>query len=253
MKKQIRRVFAVLLAVVLVAGTLPYSANADANCNTDTSYRTANTMVGEEADALSTDSSNNSEQADFANRPLSTGSNADPTNPEGTSTTSSSTDANEMPQNEGEGLAELSVYAQEKESTDDTAAKAAKTTQARANNNAGDFNVTGDSGWTYDGVFTKWIRITKSGTYTITGDGSEHEGCCIQINGGINVNLTLKDVKIQCDLYAAMGIEGTATVTLNLEGDNSFTSTGDKLAGVEFCAQSGSLTITSTTNGSPDC
>lgn len=250
MKKQIRRVFAVLLAMVLVTGTLPYSANADANRNTDTSYRTANTMVGEEADALSTDSSNNSEQADFANRPLSTGSNADPTNPEGTSTTSSSTDANEMPQNEGEGLAELSVYAQEKESTDGTATKAAKTTQARANNNAGDFNVTGDSGWIYDGVFTKWIRITKSGTYTITGDGSEHEGCCIQINGGINVNLTLKDVKIRCALYAAMGIEGTATVTLNLEGDNSLTSTGDKLAGVEFCAQSGSLTITSTTNGS---
>lgn len=250
MKEQIRRVFAVLLAVVLVTGTLPYSASADTNRYTDTSYRTANTMVGEEADALSTDSSNNSEQADFANRPLSTGENADPTNSEGASTTSSSTDANEMPQNEGEGLAELSVYAQEKESTDDTAAKAVKTAQARANNNAGDFNVTGDSGWTYDGVFTKWIRITESGTYTITGDGSEHEGCCIQINGGINVNLTLKDVKIRCALYAAMGIEGTATVTLNLEGDNSFTSTGDKLAGVEFCAQSGSLTITSTTNGS---
>ena len=250
MKEQIRRVFAVLLAVVLVTGTLPYSASADTNRYTDMSYQKADIVVGEEADALSTDSSNNSEQADFANRPLSTGENADPTNSEGASTTSSSTDANEMPQNEGEDLAELSVYAQEKESTDGTATKAAKTAQARANNNAGDFNVTGDSGWIYDGVFTKWIKITKSGTYTITGDGSEHEGCCIMINGGINVNLTLKDVKIRCTSYAAMNIEGTATVTLNLEGDNSFTSTSDKLAGVEFCAQSGSLTITSTTNGS---
>ena len=252
MKEQIRRVFAVLLAVVLVAGTLPYSANADANRNTDTSYRTANTMVGEEVDILSADSSSKSEQADFANRPLSTGENADPTNSEGASTTSSSTDANEMPQNEGEGLAELSVYAQEKESTDDTAAKAAKTAQARANNNAGDFNVTGDSGWNHDGIFTKWIRITQSGTYTITGDGSEHEGYCIEIFGSINVNLTLKDVKMRCSASsaAAMNIEGTATVTLNLEGDNSFTSTGDDRAGVEFCAQSGSLTITSTTNGS---
>lgn len=250
MKEQIRRVFAVLLAVVLVTGTLPYSASADTNRYTDMSYQKADIVVGEEADALSTDSSNNSEQADFANRPLSTGENADPTNSEGASTTSSSTDANEMPQNEGEDLEELSVYAQEKESTDGTATKAAKTAQARANNNAGDFNVTGDSGWIYDGVFTKWIKITKSGTYTITGDGSEHEGCCIMINGGINVNLTLKDVKIRCTSYAAMNIEGTATVTLNLEGDNSFTSTSDKLAGVEFCAQSGSLTITSTTNGS---
>lgn len=250
MKKQIRRVFAVLLAVVLAVGTLPYSASADTNRYTDMSYQKADIVVSEEVDAFSADSSSKSEQADSANRLLSTGENADPTNSEGASTTSSSTDANEMPQNEGEGLAELSVYAQEKESTDDTAAKAVKTTQARANNNAGDFNVTGDSGWEYDGVFTKWIRITKSGTYTITGDGSEHEDRCIMINGGINVNLTLKDVKIRCDLYAAMNIEGMATVTLNLEGDNSFTSTGDTLAGVEFCAQTGSLTITSTTNGS---
>lgn len=249
MKKQIRRVFAVLLAVVLVTGTLPYSANADANRNTDTSYRTANTMVGEEVDILSADSSSKSEQADSANRLLSTGENADPTNSEGASTTSSSTDANEMPQNEGEGLAELSVYAQEKESTDDTAAKAVKTTQARANNNAGDFNVTGDSGWNF---YDNRIRITGSGTYTITGDGSEHGSYCIQIDGGINVNLTLKDVKMRCSASsaAAMNIEGTATVTLNLEGDNSFTSTSDDRAGVEFCAQSGSLTITSTTNGS---
>ena len=249
MKEQIRRVFAVLLAVVLVTGTLPYSASADTNRYTDMSYQKADIVVGEEADALSTDSSNNSEQADFANRPLSTGSNADPTNPEGTSTTSSSTDANEMPQNEGEGLAELSVYAQEKESTDGTATKAAKTAQARANNNAGDFNVTGDSGWYF---YSNRIRITGSGTYTITGDGSEHGSYCIQIDGGINVNLTLKDVKMRCSASsaAAMGIEGTATVTLNLEGDNSFTSTTDGRAGVEFCAQSGSLTITSTTNGS---
>ena len=251
MKGHIRRVFAVLLAVVLAVGILPYSASADANRHTDTSYQEADAIVGEEIDVPSADSSDNSQQVDSANRLLSTGNNANPTSPEDASTASSPTDGGVTPQNEGEDLAELSVYAQVG-SVGDTAAKAAKTAQARANNNAGDFNVTGDSGWNYyqgvwiDGSgFYDRIQITKSGTYTITGDGSEHEGYYIKINGGINVNLMLKDVKIRCSASstAAMDIEGKATVTLNLEGDNSFTSTGDQRAGVEFCAQTGSLTI----------
>lgn len=170
MKEQIRRVLAVLLAVVLVAGTLPYSASADTNRYAGASYQKADAIVGDEAGIPPTDSSNNSKQADSANHPLPAGNNANPTSPEGTSTASSSTDEGEALQNEGEDLAEPSVSAQEEESTDDTAAKAAKTAQARANNNAGDFNVTGDSGWDYyqnawisGSGFYDQIQITKSG------------------------------------------------------------------------------------------
>lgn len=259
MKKQVRRIFAIFLTVTLVVGAVPLSAGAEENSTAGVSYQRVDTIVGEETDAPSTDSSNNSEQADFANRPLSTGSNADPTNPEGASATSSSTDASEMPQNEGEGLAELSVYAQEKESTDGTTTKAAKTAQARANNNARDFNISGGSGWTYiddtwingSGLGHHWIHFTGSGTYTITGDGNEHEDYLIQIDGGINVNLTLQNVKIRIDAVdtPAMDIKDNANVTLNLEGSNSFSSSDDN-AGIQLRSTSSSLTITSSTNGS---
>ena len=105
-----------------------------------------------------------------------------------------------------------------------------------AESNAGYFTVTGgtqDTDWTYD-TNTNTITINQTGTYTITGDDNVYSDYQIVISGGIEVNLTIKDVKITSSSGAAMSIANTATVTLILEGDNSFTSTGSNYAGIQF-------------------
>ena len=123
-----------------------------------------------------------------------------------------------------------------------------------AENNAGSFNVTsGTAGtdWTYDSD-ANTLTFNNSGTYTVTGDGTEtqekivvahnFEGTITINNININVSSKLRD--------CAFEVNNTATLTLNLKGENILKS-GYGRAGLEFsnATTKSSLTITSDSNG----
>lgn len=123
-----------------------------------------------------------------------------------------------------------------------------------AENNAGSFNVTsGTAGtdWTYDSD-ANTLTFNNSGTYTVTGDGTEtqekivvahnFEGTITINNININVSSKLGD--------CAFEVNNTATLTLNLKGENILKS-GYGRAGLEFsnATTKSSLTITSDSNG----
>lgn len=93
MKEQVRRIFAVLLAVIIVAGALPYSASASENRYTDTPYQKADTIVDGETYVFFSHITNNLEKSDPANR-LLTADYEIPENINGTSTTNFSIDEN---------------------------------------------------------------------------------------------------------------------------------------------------------------
>jgi hypothetical protein len=93
------------------------------------------------------------------------------------------------------------------------------------------------SGFRWDG--TKLI-IGESGTYIITGTGDETSNC-IEVNGVMDVNITIKNVNIYIYGCAFRLLDG-AEVNLMLSGENFLTSTAVFSAGLE--APSGtSLTI----------
>lgn len=110
--------------------------------------------------------------------------------------------------------------------------------------NAGPFYVEGDSdGWTYDEA-DKTLTFSKNGTYKVTGDGNV-TNVQIIVEANIAITLTVKDVNCSPS-GAGMSIDGTANVTLMLEGNNKFEAGSNSNAGIEFNNATGSLTIDGT-------
>ena len=118
--------------------------------------------------------------------------------------------------------------------------------------NAGDFTVSGDAGYNYD-ADTKTLRITTSGTYTITGTTTTQDK--IVIADTITANITLDNVNIDVNGTAdacAFEVAGNAICNLTLTGDNVLKS-GENKAGLQVEERDGnkaSLTITKESNGS---
>ena len=116
-------------------------------------------------------------------------------------------------------------------------------------NALGHFYVEGDEdGWSSNDTT---ITISKDGDYTISkacNCDTVHSSYSIVISGSITVTLTIEDINIENTSGAAMNIDGSAKVTLILEGDNSFVS-GTGCAGIQFNNATGSLEITSYTSG----
>ena len=108
------------------------------------------------------------------------------------------------------------------------------------NNNAGDFNVTGDtSGWTYDDT-ANTLTVTASGTYTITGNGVATTERIIVSGNSIdatialnNVNIDVSSMNYQRAFYAKNSDQSNVHLTIILQGTNSVKS-GGNCAGITW-------------------
>lgn len=107
-----------------------------------------------------------------------------------------------------------------------------------AENNAGNFNVTGGTAlkdWYYY-ESSGQLTFINSGTYTVEGDGQETMDE-IQVGNNFVGTITIKNVNVK-----QMSVKNTANLTLMLEGTNTLRE------GLIF--ETGTLTINSETNGS---
>lgn len=96
---------------------------------------------------------------------------------------------------------------------------------ALAQNNAGAFMVTGDSGWNYS---NNTLTFTESGTYTVAGGGAKTSDHIVVSGNNLDITITLKDVNIEAGA-AFVGKGGGQTgvnLTVNLQGTNVLKSTG---------------------------
>lgn len=113
-------------------------------------------------------------------------------------------------------------------------------TDTTAENNAGDFNVTGGTSgtdWTYDSADRELTFLT-GGTYTVTGDGQESSDRIV-VAGAFDGTIVIRNINAR-----EIHVEGTATLLLMIDGENTLR------AGLRFdTATTGSLTIDSDTGG----
>lgn len=113
-------------------------------------------------------------------------------------------------------------------------------TDTTAENNAGDFNVTGGTSgtdWTYDSADRELTFLT-GGTYTVTGDGQESPDRIV-VAGAFDGTIVIRNINAR-----EIHVEGTATLLLMIDGENTLR------AGLRFdTATTGSLTIDSDTGG----
>ena len=118
---------------------------------------------------------------------------------------------------------------------------------------AGDFRVEGgekgiDWDFTIQNDGNKPITIKKSGSYTITGNGTVAKNYQINIDANVTCTLTLNNVNIEA-MYAGMNINGNANVTLNLVGNNRIVAGNVYNAGIQFNGSGNELTINSDGTG----
>lgn len=108
------------------------------------------------------------------------------------------------------------------------------------NNNAGDFNVTGDTkGWTYEsGANT--LTFTAGGEYTVTGDGTATTERIIVSESNITATITLNNVNIDVStqndkpaFYAKSNDQSKVNLTIVLEETNILKS-GEAQAGLTW-------------------
>lgn len=138
-------------------------------------------------------------------------------------------------------VAEEIITANTYESNVEVSTEDALEVQPYAENNAGDFHVTGGTSgtdWIYDSG-SNTLTFKTSGTYTVTGNGQKTQE---QINVDANFvgTITIQNVNAE-----KMTVNNTAQLTLMLEGANTLRK------GLDFSdAVTGTLTINSDTNGS---
>lgn len=107
---------------------------------------------------------------------------------------------------------------------------------AEDENNAGKFNVTGDSsGWEY--IKSENTLIFKpsdieNAAYTVTGNGDPTDERII-VENNFEGKITIKDINISVS-DAAFEVANTANLILELDGVNTLTSTGVDTAALQF-------------------